>query len=452
MPPRRSTRSASVQPAPPPPDPKPPSSKRKRGQTAEIVEVVIEQENVKPPSRSRRSTSAAPATKRATSSRKKNLEEVPEGDEEEEELEDLPPVKKPRPSVGSADEQEEEEEEELPKSKGTKGRKAPAKGGSSGRVSSRRSSVKKVDSDNEEYEEVKPAKPAPRNRTSRTSSTSKAKAPTATSRGVGRSIRTLQSKQKDEAEHEDPDPDEIIEDSEEELLGSQRPPSKRVQVKVERPDPPVSSNRAHSGRTSSSRASQEPGSSATSRSRTISEKDIEGHPKVDEELEPPPSRQPAKAVTPSSEVEEDTGDTEPAVQGTSTDNVRPAIAEETSLLDSVQNAPPEVQPAEMEESQGPQPRLVIHKMALVNFKSYAGRQDIGPFHKASHSEPFQRPFCDVVTFSPFPPSLVLMGRANQIQSTPCYSFLVIERLRCDKENFLSSSITLLGIRTWKSAA
>jgi len=26
-------------------------------------------------------------------------------------------------------------------------------------------------------------------------------------------------------------------------------------------------------------------------------------------------------------------------------------------------------------------RLVIHKMALVNFKSYAGRQEIGPFHK-----------------------------------------------------------------------
>jgi structural maintenance of chromosome 4 len=30
----------------------------------------------------------------------------------------------------------------------------------------------------------------------------------------------------------------------------------------------------------------------------------------------------------------------------------------------------------------PKPRLVIHKMALVNFKSYKGRQVIGPFHKA----------------------------------------------------------------------
>jgi structural maintenance of chromosome 4 len=31
----------------------------------------------------------------------------------------------------------------------------------------------------------------------------------------------------------------------------------------------------------------------------------------------------------------------------------------------------------------PKKRLVIRKMALVNFKSYRGRQEIGPFHKAS---------------------------------------------------------------------
>jgi structural maintenance of chromosome 4 len=29
----------------------------------------------------------------------------------------------------------------------------------------------------------------------------------------------------------------------------------------------------------------------------------------------------------------------------------------------------------------PKSRLTTHKMALVNFKSYAGRQEIGPFHK-----------------------------------------------------------------------
>ncbi|KAJ7262256.1 RecF/RecN/SMC [Mycena haematopus] len=39
------------------------------------------------------------------------------------------------------------------------------------------------------------------------------------------------------------------------------------------------------------------------------------------------------------------------------------------------------QPA-VEEPTGPKSRLVIHKLALVNFKSYAGRQEIGPFHKS----------------------------------------------------------------------
>ena len=34
-----------------------------------------------------------------------------------------------------------------------------------------------------------------------------------------------------------------------------------------------------------------------------------------------------------------------------------------------------------EEPAGPKSRLVIHKMVLINFKSYAGRQEIGPFHK-----------------------------------------------------------------------
>lgn len=39
---------------------------------------------------------------------------------------------------------------------------------------------------------------------------------------------------------------------------------------------------------------------------------------------------------------------------------------------------------EPEESKGPKPRLVIHKIVLVNFKSYAGRGEIGPFHKVRH--------------------------------------------------------------------
>lgn len=36
-----------------------------------------------------------------------------------------------------------------------------------------------------------------------------------------------------------------------------------------------------------------------------------------------------------------------------------------------------------EESKKKQPRLVMKKMVLNNFKSYAGRQVIGPFHKVN---------------------------------------------------------------------
>ncbi|KAF8210152.1 RecF/RecN/SMC protein [Mycena galopus ATCC 62051] len=50
------------------------------------------------------------------------------------------------------------------------------------------------------------------------------------------------------------------------------------------------------------------------------------------------------------------------------------------------NPPPMPTPSQMapvvEEPTGPKSRLVIHKLALVNFKSYAGRQEIGPFHKS----------------------------------------------------------------------
>ncbi|KAI6017477.1 RecF/RecN/SMC [Pisolithus marmoratus] len=42
----------------------------------------------------------------------------------------------------------------------------------------------------------------------------------------------------------------------------------------------------------------------------------------------------------------------------------------------------QIQISPAEEPSGPRSRLVIHKMALVNFKSYAGRQEIGPFHKS----------------------------------------------------------------------
>ena len=60
--------------------------------------------------------------------------------------------------------------------------------------------------------------------------------------------------------------------------------------------------------------------------------------------------------------------------------------EERSLFEPPPMPPPSrLTQAVPEESSAPKARLVIHKLALVNFKSYAGRQEIGPFHKVAYS-------------------------------------------------------------------
>ncbi|KAH8094744.1 RecF/RecN/SMC [Cristinia sonorae] len=204
------------------------------------------------------------------------------------------------------------------------------------------------------------------------------------STGTGRSIRSLKSKQKESSEHEEPDPNEVIEDSEDELLGSQRPPSKRVQVKVEIPEP---SQPPPSRRQSNTRASYEPSGNATaSRSRKpANHAPVEGEEVDEPEPELPPSRQPPKAVTPlgEAEEEEEADDVAALVNDDAMQEETP-VEEEKPLLDAIPNLP-QSQPVAEEGPQGPKARLVIHKMALVNFKSYAGRQEIGPFHKSFSS-------------------------------------------------------------------
>ena len=61
----------------------------------------------------------------------------------------------------------------------------------------------------------------------------------------------------------------------------------------------------------------------------------------------------------------------------------PPVYEEKSLLDNLPTSPSKAirPPLPLEDPQGPKPRLVIHKLVLVNFKSYAGCQEIGPFHR-----------------------------------------------------------------------
>jgi structural maintenance of chromosome 4 len=95
----------------------------------------------------------------------------------------------------------------------------------------------------------------------------------------------------------------------------------------------------------------------------------------DDEMEAPP---PAQSRPKSSQAEDK--DNAPSEMPT----VEEEDEEERSLFDPPPMPPPSSLPnTTLEEPAGPKSRLVIHKMALINFKSYAGRQEIGPFHKVN---------------------------------------------------------------------
>ncbi|KAI5998259.1 RecF/RecN/SMC [Pisolithus albus] len=75
----------------------------------------------------------------------------------------------------------------------------------------------------------------------------------------------------------------------------------------------------------------------------------------------------------------------PPSQSTKRAEAAVADEEEKSLLEPREPKPKpqsQTQISATEQPSGPRSRLVIHKMVLINFKSYAGRQEIGPFHKS----------------------------------------------------------------------
>ena len=138
----------------------------------------------------------------------------------------------------------------------------------------------------------------------------------------------------------------------------------------------------------------------------------------DDDLEPPPPAQ-SKSVT-------------RKVNGAQQQSPQRGISypkddmEEKSLFEPppISAPPASVPPVSLDQSQGPQSRLVIHKMALVNFKSYAGRQEIGPFHKVSQFGPVIQ---ISHLFSLSPPLLVLTVLVNRTPLMRCYLFSAIAR-------------------------
>ncbi|TFY64633.1 hypothetical protein EVG20_g5880 [Dentipellis fragilis] len=343
MPPRRSTRSrgASVDPAPA----EKLAPKRKRTQAAEESNTSIEeQENIpKPASRSRRSTSAQPSastratrTRTSTRSGSSTLRQVQESDEEQEEEESPRPVKKSRPSpeVEEFDDEEEDVKPPVPKTK-----RGPPKRGKKPEPEV----IVLDDSD----DEAPPPPPAPKGRkpSSRRSSAAPPSAPS-TSRATGRTSRTASRTVKAE-----PVAEERIVEEEEEDKEPPKPASK--------------------------------GKAAPKRSK---KKAVETSEEEEAGADAPSA---AEEMVPDSDQEE-MKDTVPAPKSASASPVaapaaefgEPYEEEEKSLLDPPELSQLKSQPPPPEEPQGPKSRLMIHQMALVNFKSYAGRQEIGPFHKS----------------------------------------------------------------------
>ncbi|KIK94429.1 hypothetical protein PAXRUDRAFT_448671 [Paxillus rubicundulus Ve08.2h10] len=118
----------------------------------------------------------------------------------------------------------------------------------------------------------------------------------------------------------------------------------------------------------------------------------------------------------------------------------PVDEEERSLLEPRARPPTQSQPPPVEEPNVLKARLVIHKMALVNFKSYAGRQEIGPFHKV-RIQSSNLNVCRVehrsILISRSRLSLVPTAQESRIRSTRFCSCLGIAHRKCVKENFLS---------------
>ncbi|KZT73247.1 hypothetical protein DAEQUDRAFT_703578 [Daedalea quercina L-15889] len=362
MPPRRSSRStrASVEPAA---EVKAPAPKRKRSEAPEA-----EQENIKPPSRTRRSTSAVPSAASTSKPRatrlRTSLQGVPESDEEVVQ-EVARPNKKSRPSI-EPDEDDDEVVEVKPKTK---------------RVSSRKASAATITNGS-------PAEPVSNGRDSAL--------PTRASRGSTRSTKASTKSRK--TRKEDPDEEEGSEEEAQELHHEQvedRKPAgrtKRTSVpetivisddEVEEVKPTRGRKAAASTKAAKRGAARQAIVISDDEEEEVLEQmpDAEGGKELERE-EPIPAPRTTddneREVVETSDAEETEAFLDPL-----TGNASEEQEEEKSLLDPrTPKSHPQAMPSVPEEPQGPKARLVIHKMALVNFKSYAGRQEIGPFHKS----------------------------------------------------------------------
>jgi structural maintenance of chromosome 4 len=395
MPPRRSTRASTRLSTEPDTNPQAqkqaPSSKRKRS-TVDNTDIDGQEDHGRPPSRTaRRSSTKATASVPASraSSRLKSAPLDPDG--EDEDGEPSRRMKKSRPSDELGDVREEHEEEEDTKptiaSRIRRVSSRPAASSTNGTIG--QDQVVPTEDESDEQVTAKP--------TSRTHSPPKhtKSLKPSTSRRGGRLSR-----------------------------------SAAVTVKAEPPDEPTLENidDVDDGEIEVPATSQR---KITKRSRKV------------KSLTPPQSvgkeddadiGESATAIVPNGEVadvlaEESTPVPSPKKLPSNT----PPLYEEKSLLDNLPTSPAKAKrpPVQLEDLQGPRPRLVIHKLVLVNFKSYAGCQEIGPFHRVGC---FQCCKIKLISCSLSQRSSDLMVRESRTLSMRYFLCSGTVPARCDKEN------------------
>ncbi|KAJ3715083.1 RecF/RecN/SMC N terminal domain-containing protein [Lentinula raphanica] len=331
--------------------------KRKRSQPpVTVTDLELEKENVqKPLSNSRRGSSGRLSTASSTRSRKSTRrgpieptveEELVSGtDQDEDRDEAQPPQKKKRPSIDRADDEEHLDDEDDDDEEASIGRsRQTAKQARSSRASARprtgRPQKKPVpissDEEEEEEEEEEEISQQPEK-------------PKSKSRQASGSLRAVKKETRPSRTTHAPKVIPISDEEEEDHVSKPGNKQDEQESDVEEYEVPKRKPRGYMSPTKP-RAS---GSNRVLNGNAMDEDEEKNAPKEDVEDE--------------EEEEEE---------------------EEKSLLmdhpPSLPQSQPATQPAP-EEPKGPQSRLVIHKLALVNFKSYAGRQEIGPFHKVGIS-------------------------------------------------------------------
>ena len=233
----------------------------------------------------------------------------------------------------------------------------------SGRAAARRNVVESSDEEEEKVRNMKQEEseeeftPAPMRQKSpkRQTRRSAAAAPTTPSR----TRRTRAS-----AVPETEEPTDVLEQEEEKQLGKPESPSKK----------PTPRKRKSAAPTKSSRSSVTPALEMLP-------------PAFGAKRSQSPDASTMLQATPLKDITQRALNVQPTPAPPSSQEIKPINAMDTQLerpMDIAARARAEPKPQAPEDT-GPKPRIVITYLILTNFKSYAGRQEVGPFHASFSS-------------------------------------------------------------------